>query len=559
MKRVAMAALLLLPALPAFAQDSDASAPMAADGIVRVKSGPAPISAVTVYPDGALVTRTAKTSLPAGVSIVVFDDLTPSLDEASLRARLNLGGGSTKVTGVSADWQGNVVPLRDAEAKFTSQLEKIQADLQSERDKQQALASRRQVLEQYRTLSHDAIGESAGDGTKTTVPGDKGAAKWSAALAWLTKEQAAIATDQRASQLRVQDLNEKYAAASAELNKIHASADIRTRRVEVEVESAAAVDAEIALDYVVAGASWAPAYDARQGATELALTCYGTVTQATGEDWNRIALTLSTARPAEGAQVPTLLPVQLTGAVRQKRPVQIVSYGKKKAKEQDKDGETTGNAEQNGRASVDDHGTAVVFRIEGKESLPADRRPHKVEIATLPLKSELVWETIPKIAPYVYLKSTARNKGTFPLLAGEVNVFRSSGYVGTSHLEYIAPGEEFAVSLGIDDDLKVHRIIDEHADTKPKILGTTRTITYAYSIDLSNYKDGPQAVTVVENIPVTQRKEIKIGLREGTTKPDKQDDEGFVKWKVDLKPGETRTVFFGYTVEYPKDFQLGGL
>ena len=564
------AALLLacVLAVPALAQESDdgsvpdSSSPLAADGVARVKSGAAPIRAVTVYPDGALVTRAAHAHVPAGPSIVVFDDLTPSLDEASLRARVETG--TAKVTGISADWQGNLEPHRDSEAKLTTAMEKIQADLQTERDRQQALATRKQTLEQYRALSHDAMGESAGEGgAAKSSPTDKttSAAKWGAALAYLTKEEASIASDLRASQVRVEDLNVKYAAVAGELNKIRAGYDRRTRRVEVEIDAPAATDVDLALDYAVAGARWTPAYDARQGATELALTCYGTVTQATDEDWTKVSLILSTARPSESAQVPTLKEVRLTGSARQKRPVQIVSYGKEKAKDYAKNDES-GNAVGGGefaRADIDDHGTAIVFKIEGKESLPADRRPHKVEIATLPLKADLTWEAIPKIAPYVFLKSTAKNKSNFPFLAGEVNVFRASGYVGTSHLEYVAPGEEFALSLGVDDDLKVHRIIDEKVDTKPKILGTTRTIAWGYSIDLSNFKDEKQTVTLVENIPVTQRAEIKVTLREGTTKPDKKDDEGFVKWNVELKPGETKTVYFGYTVEYPKDFQIGGL
>ena len=556
MNRFAFAAVALLVASPALAQDaSDSSAPLGPDGIPRVKTSGVPISSVTVYPDGALVTRTTHVSLPAGASIVAFEDLTPGLDEASLRA--HVGAAGVKIAGVSADWQGNVTPTRDAQAKLEATMEKLAADMQAERDKSSALQQRRAVLDQYRNLSREAIGENAGEGKGTAA--EKPTTKWNGSIAFLTKEQASIAADLRTSQQKQEEIQEKINAAASELAKIRANADLRTRRVEVELESDHATEADIALDYSVAQAWWSPAYDARSEGQKLAVTCFGTITQATGEDWTSVALTLSTARPTEGAQVPTITVAQLSGSPRKKRPVQIVSYGQKQKTEYKN--EAAGLAQMGGgeRVTIDDHGSGVTFRVKGKESVPADQRPHKVEIATLPLDAALAWEAIPKIAPFVFMKATAKNTASFPFLAGPVDVFRSSGYIGTGHLDYVAPGEEFSVSLGSDDQLKVHRVIDERVDTKPKLLGSTRQLAYGYSIEVSNFKDGPETVTLVENIPVSQRKEIKVTLRDGTTKPDKQDDDGFVKWNVPLKSGETKTILFGYTVEYPSDFQIGGL
>jgi hypothetical protein len=194
--------------------------------------------------------------------------------------------------------------------------------------------------------------------------------------------------------------------------------------------------------------------------------------------------------------VPTLRSVQLSGYKREKRPVRIVSYGKEAQKKQEAGPVGGLIAGESGRAEVDDHGLAVTFSIKGKESLPADRRPHKVEVTTTQLDATLGYEAIPKISPWVYLKATAKNSTPFPILAGEVDVFRSSGYVGTGNLEFIAPGEEFAVSLGVDEDLKVKRVIDEKVDRAPKLFGSTRTIAYGYTIEVSNFKTAAQSITL---------------------------------------------------------------
>lgn len=510
------------------------------------------IQAVTVNPDGASVTRRVKARTTGKKGKVVFEGLTAGLDEASLRAKV--AGGSIRVSGISSEWEGNTEAPRDSVKKLETQIREVSARIQAENDGLQALSVRSSVLEQYRAHSREAIANQAAEAGPAT-------ARWKAAVAFVTKEQESIAAESRERTERIRKDQERLAALQADLNRLQAPSDRLTRRVEVELESeAASAEGELALEYTVRDARWYPAYDVRAQADgkKLTFTYYGTVVQGTGEDWKDVALTLSTAKPTESAQVPTLTTVQLSGYKREKRPVTIVSYGQEAKKERQ---EGLGRAAQGGegRAEIDDHGLAVTFTIKGKESLPADRRPHKVEVTTVALDAQLGYEAIPKVSPWVFLKAAAKNSTPFPILAGPVDVFRSSGYVGTGNLDYIAPGEEFAVSLGVDEDLKVKRIIDERVDTQPKLFGNTRTIAYGYTIEVSNFKAGPQTVTVVENIPVSQRKEIKVSVREGTTRPDEKNDDGFLRWKVDLKPGEQKTVMFGYLVEAPESFKIGGL
>ena len=516
------------------------------------KADDARIQAVTVNPDGASVTRRVKAKTSGRKGKVVFQGLTAGLDEASLRAKV--AGGAIRVSGIASEWEGNTEAPREAVKKLETQIRESQARIQSENDAIQAISVRHAVLEQYRMHSKEAIANQASEAGPAT-------ARWKAAVAFVTKEQEAISAEIRERQERVRKEQEALNALQSELARLQAPSDRLTRRVEVELESdAASAEGELALEYTVRDARWYPAYDVRaaEDGTKLTFTYYGTVVQGTGEDWKDVDLTLSTAKPTESAQVPTLTTVRLSGHKREKRPVTIVSYGQE-AKKERADGVGRATAGGEGRAEIDDRGLAVTFGIKGKESLPADRRPHKVEVTTVALDAALGYEAIPKVSPWVFLKAAAKNSTPFPILAGPVDVFRSSGYVGTGNLDYIAPGEEFAVSLGVDEELKVRRVIDERVDRAPKLFNSTRTIAYGYTIEVSNFKTAAQTITVVENIPVSQRKEIKVSVREGTTKPDEKNDDGFLRWKVDLKPGEQKTVMFGYLVEAPESFQIGGL
>lgn len=68
------------------------------------------------------------------------------------------------------------------------------------------------------------------------------------------------------------------------------------------------VTARVAVVYSVKGATWSPSYDCRVFGSEnkMTLTYYGLVTQTTGEDWNNVQLTLSTASPAHGGKPPSI-------------------------------------------------------------------------------------------------------------------------------------------------------------------------------------------------------------------------------------------------------------
>lgn len=527
------------------------AAPAVDSDVPVLQPASAGIQEVTVYPDQARVTRKTSVNLPPGQSVVVFKGLTAGLDAASLRARVT--DGRAKVTGLSAEWEGSTEPKREEEAELTKKIEELSAKIVAQNDRRAALQLRQKLLNQYRAHSQNAMGKGASGSSVST-------ARWNSALAYLTKEQEKIASEQRDIQQKINDLNEELNARRADLNKLRAPSSTRQRNVEVVLSSTRGTRIELALDYVVYDAWWAPAYDVRENGEKLELTYYGTVTQGTGEDWEGVGLTLSTARPSESAQVPELSPVRLSGYEREKQPVTIVSYGKKAEKLDKKDiGLKQPQQGGEGRAVVDDHGTAVTFQIRGAESIPADRRPHKVQVTSSELDASLTYEAIPKIAPWVYRKATVSNSTPFPILAGKVDVFRSSGYIGTGSLDYVATGEEFSVSLGVDEDLKIRRIVDEKVARKPKLLANKSRITHAYDIEVSNYKDTPREITIVENIPVSQRKEIEVSLGEKTTKPTETDDDGFVRWTLKLDPQQTRDIYFTYQIEYPKEFRISGL
>src|SRR5260370_4830218 len=84
-----------------------------------------------------------------------------------------------------------------------------------------------------------------------------------------------------------------------------------------KVAVAEAGEFELELSYLVLGAAWHPQYDVRvqmsgeQSEGDVELTYVGVVQQSTGERWENVGLSLSTARPSLAAVLPELVPLYL--------------------------------------------------------------------------------------------------------------------------------------------------------------------------------------------------------------------------------------------------------
>ena len=95
-------------------------------------------------------------------------------------------------------------------------------------------------------------------------------------------------------------------ARSRELRELSASARPDRLAAIVRMEVPAPGDLDIELSYLIGGASWRPRYDARVDALggRVRLVEQALVWQRTGEAWEGVSLSLSTARPNASVTLP---------------------------------------------------------------------------------------------------------------------------------------------------------------------------------------------------------------------------------------------------------------
>lgn len=512
----------------------------------QVIEADAKITAVTVYHrDRALVTRSVKLNLKPGSYDVVFSHLPEAVMDDSLRSS-GKGTATVRLLGLKTK---RVFMEKTPQDKVRRMEEKLQDLKDSDGaliDKIEAIKLQQKFLQSIEVYSADRI-------SKEIVTKEPQIEEWKGMLEFLGEGLKGAAAERRELGIARRGLKDKIRVIEKELNQIRAGHRHEEKSVAVAIEVREAGTLNLDLFYVVPGASWIPIYDARafKKTKEVELTYYGQVRQKTGEDWEGVRLTLSTARPAVGARMPEIRPWHL-------RPLEVM-------REVPWEGITkSGRAREEMKAEKKadivtalpvEVGTSVNFEIRRKESIPADNQPHKTTISREILPANFEYVTTPKLFPYAYLKAFLANEADYPFLAGRVKVFMGENFVGTSRLDTIASGEKFDLDLGIDEGIKVKREeIKEKAGTS--FLGRKVQKRYAYRLEIENYKKGIEKITVIDQIPVSKDEKIKVNLVNLSEKPAEETEQGILKWKFELKPGQKKVIEFEFLVEYPKDMQV---
>ncbi len=506
-----------------------------------------PITRVMIYEDRALIERSGSVAIEAGVYQVRISRLPVGLVEASLRASLPDAAGA-RVLSVTSRTEER---LETQDEKLRA-FEKEQTGLEAQQRQLQArvsvLNSEKAYLQQFQRIILKSLSE------RTTL-GTVKAEEIRSANEFLSKRRTEVSAAQRDISLKTKLLTEKMSDVQKNIAAIATPNRKTTRYADVVIESAAGGNIALTLNYLIGNASWRPRYEARLSGGKLDVQYMGEVRQGSGEPWDNVELVLSTARPSLGATRPVLaaLRVGLQKAEAVKDLVSAVGdYAG--AMGTPVTGEEAGIPTE-GEVEVKESGTSVVFQLKGRYTIPSDRRASKVPITAFDDSSpKLSFETTPKLLRYVYLKCETSNKTSFPMLPGQVDIFRESGFMGTSHLAFVSPGRALKLSFGIDEELKVQRVRDPK---RTRVVRSGRKNIFRFVIDteIANYKATKETVFVVDNYPVSDVEEAVVKLERETTRPTVNKEKvGRLQWDLVLDPGKKRTIHLEYTVTLPKDF-----
>jgi uncharacterized protein (TIGR02231 family) len=514
------------------------------------------IDAVTVYPDGASVTRVIAIDLASGDSTLVAKDFPLSLDPSSLRVE---GEAGAKLTIGTIDAR----PPRAAPPVNLPELDKRIEALKDQRaDLQGAIDS---AAERRKFAQHFAEASPAG-------LGDKGEARpiseWRAAFAAVAEEVATADTTIRDATRKQREIDRQIAQLEAERSAKPPS----KLEVRIDVASAAATKATLRVTYSVRNARWLPLYDARldTGAKDrkpqLELVRRAEVTQSTGEDWSNVTLGVSTVRLGRGGsapelgsllaqypQVPKPLALGTASDLTRFAPMSPQMSYARKAMEAPEPAPPA--EEQQAVAEIGDF--QATFKIPGRVSLGAAEGAKSLRIASMSVPADLAVRAAPVQDPTAFLEASFKQADDTMLLPGKVAIYRDGVFIGRGKFSASAKDDIVRLGFGADDKVKIERAVLKRNEGSAGLLVTTsKTDERAFKTTIRNGHDFPIHVAIEDQLPVSENEEIAVEMLPSSTPPTAtniRDRRGVLEWSFDAKPGEVKDINFAWRIRWPKD------
>ena len=526
--------------------------------------------AVTVFPDRARVTRVGHVRLKTGVQKLVVAQLPLALQPDSVRAA-GQGIARVKLLGVSTSLEYFVDTPADAARNLEN---RIQAGEDADSD----LLARAAVLGKEQTYLEGLAAQSEMYARGLALR-NRTAEEQGAIFDFIGGRMQAIQTEILQVNRQRREKAKELDQLRRELKQIQAARPTQRYLVVVEVEVLTPGPFDLELTYVVMGAGWKPLYDLRMQADKLDLTCLAQVTQNTGEDWNDVTLTLSTARPALALVIPELQPWYIqprvypppmqamrTAAAPKSRGIAAnLSFGgMEEGMEPPLPAAAPGAAPEPELLAVDsaevsESGAALTYLLPARADIPGNNDPRKMTVAVFNLPPTLDYVTAPKQEQVCYRRAKLKNDSPYTLLPGAAQLFEGDEYLGAARLTLIAPAQEFELALGADERLRVERKLALREVDKAFSLSDRRRLRYAYTIEVENLRDAPQTVLVRDQLPVARDEQIKIKLESAEPKPTEQTDLHLLEWQLTLQAKAKQKIRFEFSVEAPRAMELQGL
>lgn len=536
------------------------------------------ISAVTVYTDRALVTRCATITLDGEEQELAIVGLPLTVQAESIRAK---GSGSVAVQllGVRVEHVFANEPVAEQVAQLTQQIKQLEEQFRQIQDQLESLRLQRSFVQGLGEKSVDQFSQSLArqrvglDETKNL-------------LDFLGQQYSDFATAIAQREQQRQEIDHQLQVLRQRLKYIQTPRPQESYTLIVAIAPAGPGEFELEVSYLVSRASWIPLYDLRINTTEnparntlgaatetlseqVNLNYLAEIKQSSGEDWNNVALTLSTAKPGLGTLPPQLAPWYVDvpnppgSAPRMRRAAAMGDmergYAALSAAPGSELVSTLARLEAEViTATISQEGGVVTFQLDRNGNIASDGTPHKVTLFNDDYPCRMEYIAMPRLVSFAYLQATVTNdRQGATLLPGTANIFRDSVFVGTTQLENIAPGQEFQLNLGIDEGLKIERDLVEREVDK-RFIGGQRRITYAYRLGVTNLSNCTNTLKLTEQLPISRNEQIKVRLTR--TNPSIQLAEmGLLEWRLVLLPQTKQELYYQFTVEHPTDISTVGL
>lgn len=596
--RISMA-LVLLTCTAGYGQQ-----PAEGDG---AESSNGVISQVTLYRDQARVTRRIAVKPGAGLKVIEVPQLPEHVIPESVFAE---GDAVTSVRAVRVSTRPLVQSNREEIRKLDDELE----NLQNQRDE----AQHQLEVNQNNLKSLEQMISFTSEGAKTDLNRGVLDAKTITELAQFAMTQRKeLSTEQFGLKNKIAGMDLQTQVLQTKKRELSTGSQSLTYQAKLFIETEDGAAGQVRLNYVVTSCGWSPQYTIRGriGEADVELSYSALVQQLSGEDWNGVQLTLSTASPSVSASRPRLTPFRVTiepapqvaagddpfgpgksvpgaGGVGGGGGGQALSKKIKSLREQQQQAEvrrpeefgSSGPQQRDVRLNslagqmqqielqaaatswrtfaedVNDDVASQTYKLEQPVSLETRRQQQLVQILKTKLAAEMYHVATPLLSSYAYREAQMTNTGT-SLLSGPASIYLDDRFVGRMQIPSTASGQLLTIGLGADQQVRTRR---ELMDKEDDVQGGNRRLKFVYRLVINNFKGSPVKIRLLDRMPITrQQQQLSVSL-DPMEQPLSDDGlytrverpVGVLRWDLTVPEGrhgsEAYDVQYSYTAEFDR-------
>ena len=250
------------------------------------------VDAVTVFTNGAQITRKKTIMLPKGVSELKFTDLSPYIAPESVNVKAVKG-----ITILSVSHKINFLDKLKPSAEVETldkEIEQLKKQIETEQTHLEIIRDNIDLLQRNKELS----------GKNAPIQ----LANLQQIADYYHKRLTELKFDANNRIAKLEDLNAQLKKLENQKRTVIGKTNTEKGEIYVKVNAESAKNYPLELQYIVDNARWTPSYDLR--ATDISqpinLIYKANVQQDTKEEWNQVKLTFSSADPNISGEAPTL-------------------------------------------------------------------------------------------------------------------------------------------------------------------------------------------------------------------------------------------------------------
>ncbi len=543
MMRALLSLLLITTALPALADTIPATSK---------------ITAVTVYPEGAKLTREVTfTTSSAGSHELLITDL-PSAEESVFA---QIAGGEGLQVGAYNIRTDRLPPREDPltadQVAAKAKIEELETAEQTAFLALEAVQGKVDAAEaQVRFLSSFSGGLPDG-ATPETIK---------AMAAMIGTETLAARETALAAKAELWPVQKALADTQEALTKARdafaalPSADMDYAALSVAVEATAAGEQIVTITQYVGGAYWQPTYElnlTREGDDAISLKRAVLVTQYTGEDWSDVALTLSSSAPSLEASPSSLWPylVSIEPEVDEYDLARVASAPEAMMME---DGGPVVVEEEKIVAGMAIEGDTVVYNYPNPVTVATGVENLRLSLDDMSLAAVVKAVAVPRYDDTAYFVASFVNPSEEPLLSGSAMLYREGVLVGSTELGMIAPGVEAEVGFGAIETLRISREMPLREGGETGVFTSANEQAESVVITVENTGDESWPIRLIDQVPYSEQTDLEVDYAADPepTETDVDSQRGILAWEFDLAAGGKQTVTLEHTLSWPDGMEL---